>query len=109
MEKLLAACVDYANHTKRRITFEYAMMQGVNDSDACARELADKLRHTLCHVNLIPMNPVKERKFTKSSADRVQRFAHLLQENDVETTIRRRLGSDIDAACGQLRRRYMQK
>ena len=78
------------------------MMQGVNDSDACARELADKLRHTLCHVNLIPMNPVKERKF-------VQRFAHLLQENGVETTIRRRLGSDIDAACGQLRRRYMQK
>lgn len=61
------------------------------------------------HVNLIPMNPVKERKFTKSSADRVQRFAHLLQENGVETTIRRRLGSDIDAACGQLRRRYMQK
>ena len=109
MEKLLGACVDYANHTKRRITFEYAMIQGVNDSDACARELADKLRHTLCHVNLIPMNPVKERNFTKSSTDRVQRFAHLLQENGVETTIRRRLGSDIDAACGQLRRKYMQK
>ena len=109
MEKLLGACVDYANHTKRRITFEYAMIQGVNDSDACARELADKLRHTLCHVNLIPMNPVKERNFTKSSTDRVQRFAHLLQEHGVETTIRRRLGSDIDAACGQLRRKYMQK
>ncbi|HIY03474.1 MAG TPA: 23S rRNA (adenine(2503)-C(2))-methyltransferase RlmN [Candidatus Anaerotignum merdipullorum] len=109
MEELLQACVDYAAQTKRRITYEYAMMQGINDSDDCARELAKRLRHTLCHVNLIPMNPVKERAYTKSSDQRVQRFAHLLQQDGVETTIRRRLGSDIDAACGQLRRRYMQK
>ena len=109
MVQLLQVCVHYAAQTKRRITYEYAMMQGINDSDDCARELAKRLRHTLCHVNLIPMNPVKERAYTKSSDQRVQRFAHLLQQDGVETTIRRRLGSDIDAACGQLRRRYMQK
>ena len=109
MDRLLKACVDYAEHTKRRITFEYALIQGVNDSDACARELGGKLHGMLCHVNLIPMNPVKERNFTKSSAAQVQRFAQLVQHSGVETTIRRRLGSDIDAACGQLRRKYMQK
>lgn len=109
MDRLLKACVDYAEHTKRRITFEYALIQGVNDSDVCARELGEKLHGMLCHVNLIPMNPVKERNFTKSSAAQVQRFAQLVQHSGVETTIRRRLGSDIDAACGQLRRKYMQK
>lgn len=106
MQALLAACAHYADTTKRRITFEYAMMRGVNDSDACAVELAGRLRHMLCHVNLIPVNDVKERDFTKSSADRVKRFAAILQEKGVETTIRRRLGSDIDAACGQLRRSH---
>ena len=109
MEQLLQACQDYIQKTKRRITFEYAMMQGINDSDVCAEELAQKLRHMLCHVNLIPMNPVKEREFTKSGTERVQHFAKILQQHGVETTVRRRLGSDIDAACGQLRRRYMQK
>ncbi len=109
MEQLLRTCADYVAHTKRRITFEYAMMQGINDSDACARELAERLQGMLCHVNLIPMNPVKEREYTKSSKERVARFAHILQQHGIETTVRRRLGSDIDAACGQLRRRYMQK
>ncbi len=109
MDMLLAACRAYAEKTKRRITFEYAMMQGVNDSDACARELAGRLRHMLCHVNLIPVNDVKERAFVKSSDERVRRFAAILQENSVETTVRRRLGSDIDAACGQLRRGYLKK
>lgn len=109
MDMLLAACRAYADRTKRRITFEYAMMQGVNDSDACARELAGRLRHMLCHVNLIPVNDVKERSFVKSSDERVRRFAAILQEHDVETTVRRRLGSDIDAACGQLRRGYLKK
>lgn len=109
MDALLAACRDYAGKTKRRITFEYAMMQGVNDSDACARELAGRLWHMLCHVNLIPVNNVKERDFVKSSGERVRKFAAILQENGVETTVRRRLGSDIDAACGQLRRGYLKK
>ncbi|KXL51733.1 putative dual-specificity RNA methyltransferase RlmN [Anaerotignum neopropionicum] len=106
MDRLLVACYDYTEKTKRRITFEYAMMQGINDSDACAKELATKLREMLCHVNLIPVNDVKERDYTKSSADRVKRFAAILQGNGVETTIRRKLGSDIDAACGQLRRSH---
>lgn len=109
MDKLLQSCQAYTDKTKRRLTFEYALMQGVNDSDACARELASRLRQMLCHVNLIPMNPVKERAYTKTSKAQVQRFATILQQNGVETTIRRKLGSDIDAACGQLRRRYMQK
>ncbi len=106
MDRLLAACLYYTERTKRRITFEYAMMQGVNDSDDCAKELAGKLRELLCHVNLIPVNDVKERDYTKSSADRVKRFAAILQGSGVETTIRRKLGSDIDAACGQLRRSH---
>lgn len=109
MDTLLSACRAYAEKTKRRITFEYAMMQDVNDSDACARELAGRLRHMLCHVNLIPVNDVKERAFVKSSDERVRRFAAILQDNSVETTVRRRLGSDIDAACGQLRRGYLKK
>lgn len=106
MERLLQACRDYAGKTKRRITFEYAMIHGVNDSDENARELAKKLRHMLCHVNLIPVNDVKERDFVKSSEERVKRFAAILQENGVETTVRRKLGSDINAACGQLRRSH---
>ncbi len=109
MDTLLSACRAYAEKTKRRITFEYAMMQGVNDSDACARELAGRLRHMLCHVNLIPVNDVKERAFVKSSDERVRRFAAILQDNSVETTVRRRLRSDIDAAGGQLRRGYLKK
>ncbi|WP_304508997.1 23S rRNA (adenine(2503)-C(2))-methyltransferase RlmN [Anaerotignum sp.] len=107
MDRLLAACFNYTEKTKRRITFEYAMMQGVNDSDDCARELAGKLQNMLCHVNLIPINDVKERDYTKSTDERVKRFAAILQRSGVETTIRRKLGSDIDAACGQLRRSHL--
>lgn len=109
MEKLLQACREYAEKTKRRITFEYAMIHGQNDSDEDARELGKKLRHILCHVNLIPVNDVKERKYVKSSDDRVRRFASILQEYGVETTVRRKLGSDINAACGQLRRSHLKK
>lgn len=109
MERLLQACRDYAAKTKRRITFEYALIHGVNDSDAQARELAKKLQGMLCHVNLIPVNDVKERDYQKSGSERVQRFAALLKENGIEATVRRRLGSDIDAACGQLRRSHLQE
>lgn len=109
MDKLLQACREYADSTKRRITFEYAMIKGVNDSDDCARELASNLRHMLCHVNLIPVNEVKERNYRKSSAERIERFSALLNEKGIETTIRRKLGSDIQAACGQLRRGYQKE
>ena len=109
MDKLLQACRDYADKTKRRITFEYALIHGVNDGDEHAWELVKKLRDMLCHVNLIPVNDVKERNYVKSTAERVKRFAGILNENGVETTVRRKLGSDIDAACGQLRRSHMKK
>ncbi|NLK37062.1 MAG: 23S rRNA (adenine(2503)-C(2))-methyltransferase RlmN [Epulopiscium sp.] len=106
MEELLAACRAYIEKTNRRITFEYALIQGVNDTEDCAKELSTKLRHMLCHVNLIPVNSVKERNYIKSSQERVEKFAAILQQHGVETTIRRKLGSDIHAACGQLRRGY---
>ncbi len=107
MDSLLQACVNYIEKTNRRITFEYALIQGVNDSEEYARELASKLNRMLCHVNLIPVNDVKERDFVKSSNENVKKFAAVLQKNGVETTVRRKLGSDIEAACGQLRRSHM--
>ncbi len=109
MEELLKACKQYSDATKRRITFEYALMKGVNDSDSCAEELASKLHHMLCHVNLIPVNEVKERNYNKSTEQQVQRFAQILQQKGIEVTVRRKLGSDIEAACGQLRRSYQKK
>ena len=99
MEKLLQACRDYADKTGRRITFEYALIHGVNDGDEHAWELVKKLRDMLCHVNLIPVNDVKERNYVKSTADRVKRFASILNDNGVETTVRRKLGSDIRGIC----------
>ena len=109
MEELLKACKQYSDTTKRRITFEYALMKGINDSDSCAEELASKLHHMLCHVNLIPVNEVKERNYNKSTEQQVQRFAQILQQKGIEVTVRRKLGSDIEAACGQLRRSYQKK
>lgn len=109
IEELLEACKAYVHYTKRRITFEYAMIHGLNDSDDCALELAKRLKHMLCHVNLIPINDVKERNYSKSSNEKVEKFAQILRAKGIETTIRRKLGSDIDAACGQLRRGYMNK
>ena len=109
MDKLLQACGDYAERTGRRITFEYALIHGLNDGAEHARELVKKLKRLLCHVNLIPVNDVKERDYVKSTAERVKQFAAILNENGVETTVRRKLGSDIDAACGQLRRSHMKK
>ena len=106
MEEVLKACKEYSDKTKRRITFEYALIKGINDSDSCAQELASKLHNMLCHVNLIPVNTVKERNYIKSSEERVQKFAQIIEKKGIEVTVRRKLGSDIDAACGQLRRSY---
>lgn len=106
MDKLLEACNYYVNKTKRRITFEYSLIKGVNDSAENAKELADKLKKMLCHVNLIPVNDVKERDYVSSTSEAVKRFEDILSSRGVETTVRRKLGSDIDAACGQLRKRY---
>lgn len=106
MEQILNVCKQYSDKTKRRITFEYALIKDINDSESCAKELSEKLHHMLCHVNLIPVNDVKERNYNKSSEKQVQHFAQILQQRGIETTIRRKLGSDINAACGQLRRSY---
>lgn len=107
MEELLKACRTYSKQTGRRISFEYAMIQGVNDSDACARELGQRLKGTLAHVNLIPVNEVSETGYKRSSRERLERFIHILEEYHITATIRRTLGADINASCGQLRRRKM--
>ena len=105
IEELLDACRDYAEATGRRISFEYAMFDGVNDSDACARELAERLRGMLCHVNLIPANAVEGKDHRRSERARLQAFADILSARGITTTIRRTLGADIEASCGQLRRK----
>ncbi|HCT65003.1 MAG TPA: 23S rRNA (adenine(2503)-C(2))-methyltransferase RlmN [Lachnospiraceae bacterium] len=106
MDSLILACKQYSDKTKRRITFEYALIKGVNDSEECARELTQRLKNMLCHVNLIPVNDVKERNYFKSSDETIATFAEILNSKGIETTIRRKLGSDINAACGQLRKGY---
>lgn len=106
MDKLLEACRFYADKTKRRITFEYSLIKGVNDSADNAKQLASKLKGMLCHVNLIPINDVKEKDYVKSSNESIKRFEDILLSRGIETTVRRSLGGDIDAACGQLRKRY---
>lgn len=104
IDELLSACKDYIKATNRRISFEYAMISGVNDSDDCARLLASRLKGMLCHVNLIPVNSVKERDYVKSSSERMEHFIHILEKSGINVTVRRTLGSDINASCGQLRR-----
>ncbi|MGN0445466.1 MAG: 23S rRNA (adenine(2503)-C(2))-methyltransferase RlmN [Acutalibacteraceae bacterium] len=105
VEELLEACRAYTETTSRRISFEYAMMSGVNDSDACARELADRLEGMLCHVNLIPANEVRENDYTRSTDARLRAFSKILENRGIPTTVRRTLGPDINASCGQLRRK----
>jgi len=106
MEELLAACRTYAQMTGRRISFEYALISGVNDSDACARELAHRLKGILAHVNLIPVNDVTGSGYKKSGLHRQKRFVQILRERGVNATVRRTLGADIEASCGQLRRKF---
>lgn len=103
-DKILASCHIYTQKTGRRVTFEYTMMRGVNDADEHARELGDKLSGLLCHVNLIPVNPVEGKGFSKSARERIEAFQRILEKHGIPVTIRRELGSDILAACGQLRK-----
>ncbi|MDD6883940.1 MAG: 23S rRNA (adenine(2503)-C(2))-methyltransferase RlmN [Eubacteriales bacterium] len=108
MEKLLAACRNYLEKTGRRVIFEYALIRGVNDSFACADELAKKLRGMQCHVNLIPLNEVKERNLAGVSRKEAEAFMTRLIQRGTSATIRREMGADIDGACGQLRRHVIQ-
>ncbi len=104
VEELIAACRQYQKITGRRISFEYSMVRGVNDSPATARELAKLIQGMGAHVNLIPINPVDGSPYSATDTDNVKRFQADLEKLGVNATIRRRLGSDISAACGQLRR-----
>ena len=109
MDEVLEACRHYFQVTGRRITFEYSLVAGVNDSDEDARELSGRIRDINCHVNLIPVNPIKERSYVRSTRQAVENFKIKLEKCGINVTIRREMGSDIDGACGQLRKRYMEK
>ena len=105
-EELLAACRRYYEATSRRISFEYAMINGVNDTDECANELLRRLKGLPAHFNLIPLNHVEESPLKPSTKGQVARFQKILEDGGVTATVRRTLGGDIDASCGQLRRKY---
>lgn len=106
VEVLLAACDRYIAKTGRRISFEYALMNGINNSDEIAHELGELLRGRLCHVNVIPFNPVEVLDFERPTVEMIDRFAAIVQSHGVPTTVRYSRGVEIDAACGQLRARY---
>lgn len=105
INEVISVCRDYAKFTSRRVSFEYTLIKDVNDTPQCAEELSKLLKGMLCHVNLIPVNNVEERKNIRSSDKSVNIFLHILQKNGINATIRRTLGSDINASCGQLRRK----
>lgn len=109
IKELLDACNYYISKTNRRITFEYALVKGFNDSKENAEELSRTLKGILCHVNLIPINEIEESSLKKSNTEDVDKFKEILIKNGIETTIRREMGLDINAACGQLRRSYLEK
>ena len=109
VEELIKACKDYITTTNRRISFEYALAKDNNDNLEDAKELIKLLKGMLCHVNLIPINKIENGKFTKSTNENIIKFRDYLNEHGIVATIRRELGSDIDAACGQLRRKNLNK
>ena len=104
-ESLMNACRRYTEKTGRRISFEYSMIQGENDTESAANELSRRLKGWLTNVNLIPLNKVDERDYVSARSSNILRFKAILEKNGITVTIRRTLGADIDAACGQLRQR----
>ena len=108
VEQLIESCRNYYDKTGRRISFEYAMIDGVNDTEYHARLLARHARYVCAHVNLIPLNHVEERQFQPSTPAHMRAFIRILEDAGVNVTVRRKLGGDVDASCGQLRRK-MQK
>ena len=105
VEQLISACSRYYEKTGRRISFEYAMIDGVNDTPYHAKLLAQHAKRVCAHVNLIPLNHVEERQFVPSTPEHMKAFIRVLEEAGVNVTVRRRLGSDVDASCGQLRKK----
>jgi 23S rRNA (adenine2503-C2)-methyltransferase len=109
VEDLLAACDRFIEKTGRRISFEYALMNGINNSDEIARDLGRLLRGRLCHVNVIPFNPVDVLTFERPNHEMIERFAEIVRESGIPTTVRYSRGVEIDAACGQLSARHQQE
>ena len=109
LDKLMEAVKYYEQTAGRRVTFEYIMLDGINDSLECAKELVDLVKGTLAYVNLIPYNPVDEHSFKRSSDKNVHKFFSYLMQHGVNTTVRKEFGNDIDAACGQLRAKEIRK
>ena len=107
MDELMKAAKYYTKTTGRRITFEYSLVKGVNDKKEHAEELISRVKGMNCHINLIPVNPIKERDFEQSTQNNVTAFKHILERQHIQVTVRREMGRDIDGACGQLRKRYM--
>lgn len=107
IEDLMKACKDYIKITNKRISFEYALAKDNNDNLEDAQRLVDLLKGMLCHVNLIPINKIENGKFSKSTNENILKFRDFLNEHGIVATVRRELGSDIDAACGQLRRKNL--
>lgn len=107
IKEILEACNDYINKTKRRVTFEYSLVKDINDGDEDAKALSKLLKGLLCHVNLIPVNEIKENSFKRSSEATIRNFESILKNSGIEATVRREMGNDINAACGQLRRSYI--
>ena len=108
LSEVLEACDYYFEQTGRRIAFEYSLVAGVNDTEEDARELIRLLKPRNCHLNLIPVNPIKERSFLKPSKKSAENFKNIFEKQKIKVTKRREMGSDIDGACGQLRRRYVE-
>ena len=100
-------CSYYIEKTGRRITFEYSLVKGENDGSEHALILADLVKGMNCHINLIPVNPIKERDYRQSDTKSIKKFKDILEKNRIQVTVRREMGRDIDGACGQLRKRYM--
>ena len=108
IEEIMDACRYYLEQTGRRISFEYSLVKGVNDTKECARELIDLVTGLNCHINLIPVNPIKERDYEQSNKEAIMAFKNKLEKCGINVTIRREMGRDIDGACGQLRKSYME-
>ena len=109
LSEVLDACRYYFDKTGRRITFEYSLVGGVNDTDEDAERLAKLVSGMNCHINLIPVNPIKERDYVQSDHEEILKFKNKLEKNGINVTIRREMGRDIDGACGQLRKKFLER
>ena len=105
IHEVLDACRYYFDRTGRRVSFEYSLVGGVNDTDEDAAELISLVKGMNCHINLIPVNPIKERDYVQSQTEVIQAFKHKLEKSGINVTVRREMGQDIDGACGQLRKK----